>query len=208
MSIAFDNLDFEKADGLITAVIQDSKSGTVLMVGYQNREAFNRSLECRKVVFWSRTKNRLWLKGETSGNFLSIVDILTDCDGDALVYLVEAPGATCHKGDFSCFQERQNFDFLSALSSLIEKRKEQRPENSYTTALFESGIDRIAQKLGEEAVELVIAAKNANQENFRNESADLLYHFLVLCAEKNISFNAVIDTLRARHEQNRPGGEG
>ena len=201
MNINIENLNFEKADGLITAIVQDMATGTVLMVGYQNREACERSLNENKVVFWSRTKNRLWMKGETSGNSLPIVDILSDCDNDALVYLVNAPIATCHRGSFSCFQDRQSFDFLSTLSSIIETRKTQRPENSYTTALFNSGIDRIAQKLGEEAIELVIAAKNTDIENFRDESADLLYHFLVLCAEKNIPFSTIIETLRSRHEQ-------
>lgn len=201
MNIDIETLDFDKADGLITAVIQDAATGTVLMVGYQNPLACRQSLESGNVVFWSRTKNRLWMKGETSGNVLTIVDVLSDCDNDALVYLVKAPLATCHKGDFSCFKEPQSFDFLSTLSNLIEERKTERPEKSYTTALFDSGVDRIAQKLGEEAVELVIAAKNTDEESFRDESADLLYHFLVLCAEKNISYDAVINTLRARHQQ-------
>ena len=140
------------------------------------------------------------MKGETSGNVLSIVDILADCDDDALIYLVNAPNATCHKGDFSCFQIRQSFGFLSTLFALIKSRKEEKPANSYTTTLFESGIDRIAQKLGEEAVELVIAAKNSDVENFKSESADLLFHFLVLCAEKNTSYDSVIETLRTRHQ--------
>ncbi len=202
MSIDIETLDFDKAAGLITAVVQVAATGTVLMVGYQNLEACERSIKERKVVFWSRTKKRLWTKGESSGNYLPIMDISTDCDHHALLYLVKAPQATCHTGDFSCFRDRQNFDFLSTLSSLIETRKNMRPENSYTTALFDSGIDRIAQKLGEEAVELVIAAKNTDDENFRNESADLLYHFLVLCAEKGVPYNAIIETLFARHEQN------
>ena len=204
MNIDIEKLDFDKADGLITAVVQDATTGTVLMVGYQNPIACRQSLESGNVVFWSRTKKRLWMKGETSGNVLSIIDIFSDCDNDALVYLVKAPLATCHKGVFSCFRERRSFDFMSTLSTLIEARKKQRPEKSYTSALFDSGVDRIAQKLGEEAIELVIAAKNNDEKDFRNESADLLYHFLVLCAEKNISYEAIIDTLRTRHRQNQP----
>ncbi len=198
MNIDIEKLDFDKADGLIPAIVQDAATGTVLMVGYQNRMACKQTLECGKVVFWSRTKKRLWVKGESSGNVLAIVDILSDCDNDALVYLVNAPLATCHKGDFSCFQKHQSFDFLSTLSTLIEMRKDKRPEQSYTTTLFDSGLDRIAQKLGEEAVEMVIAAKNSDDDSFLGESADLLFHFLVLCAEKNISYDAVIDTLRER----------
>lgn len=200
MTLDIKTLDFDKAGGLITAVVQDAVSGTVLMAGSQNREACERSLESGHVTFWSRTRQRLWVKGETSGNILNIVDIKADCDLDALLYLVRAPVATCHRQTFSCFGDEREFGFLSVLSELVEERKAERPENSYTTGLFDAGLDRIAQKVGEEAVELVIAAKNNNDDDFLNESADLLYHFLVLCAEKNISFSNVISTLSFRQQ--------
>ena len=196
--IAIETLNFQKGDGLIPAVIQDQATGVVLMVGYQNQAAVEKTLKIGQVTFWSRTKQRLWTKGETSGNGLEWLDIKLDCDQDALLYLVKAPAATCHRGDWSCFGEGASFDALEELFQLIQDRKKYPAKDSYTTSLFAAGLDRIAQKVGEEAVEVVIAAKNKDQEAFLNESADLLFHFLVLCAEKGAGWSAVLEVLRSR----------
>lgn len=197
-TIDIENLNFQKDNGLVTAVIQDNDSGTVLMVGYQNREAVEQTAKTSQVTFWSRTKERLWTKGEESGNFLKVKSAQVDCDKDTILYLVEAPKATCHTGSFSCFGKQTSFEFLSQLFQLIRDRKDNMPEGSYTTSLFEEGLDRIAQKVGEEAVETVIASKNNDKKAFLNESADLLFHLMVLCAEKNVDFCEVVERLKSR----------
>lgn len=194
------NLDFAKMNGLLPAIIQDFASGKVLMLGFQNEEAFQKTQETGEVHFFSRTKNRLWKKGETSGNVLRVREVLKDCDSDSLLILVDAPAETCHTGSFSCFGESKtaDFSFLPDLENLIQSRKTEKPENSYLTSLFETGIDRIAQKVGEEAVETVIAAKNTDKEDFQNESADLLFHLLVLLAEKETRLSEILAVLKAR----------
>ena len=198
LSINIDTLNFKKGNGLVNAVIQDGLSGTVLMVGYQNRASIEKTLEQGRVTLWSRSNQRLWTKGEESGNFLEVLSIQQDCDRDALLYIVKAPKATCHTGNFSCFGKDQSFGFLTELAELIENRKINRPKESYLTSLFERGLDRIAQKVGEEAVETVIASKNEDKEDFLNESADLLFHLMVLCVEKDIPFEEVISQLKSR----------
>ena len=197
-NLNIDTLNFQKDNGLVTAVIQDHDSGTVLMVGYQNREAVEQTVKTGQVTFWSRTKERLWIKGEESGNFLELETVRSDCDQDTLLYLVKAPKATCHTGKFSCFGEKASFGFLSQLFQLIETRKKNLPAGSYTTSLFTEGLDRIAQKVGEEAVETVIASKNDDKEAFLNESADLLFHLLVLCAEKDVKLESIVNVLKQR----------
>ena len=191
-------LNFAKGDGLITAVVQDVNSGTVLMVGYQSLEAIEKTNLTGQVTFWSRTKERLWTKGEESGNVLKVKDAKVDCDQDTILYLVKAPEATCHTGSFSCFAEGSSFGFVTGLFQLIKNRQALMPEGSYVTSLFRDGLDRIAQKVGEEAVETVIAAKNNDKEEFLNESSDLLFHLLVLCAEKDIDISEVIGQLKDR----------
>ena len=198
------SLDFTKGGGLIPAIIQDAKSFKVLMLGYMNRDAVETTLKKERVTFYSRSKERLWTKGETSGNYLDLVDLQHDCDSDALLVLANPQGPTCHTGHDSCFHQKeftpsQNLSFLSELESLIQDRKQQRPDDSYTTFLFEEGIDEIAQKVGEEAVETIIEAKNDNPEAFKGEVSDLVYHLLVLLAEKDIPLKEVIGQLKKRH---------
>jgi len=199
--IDISNIDFEKAGGLVPAIILDNSTGKVLMLGFMNREALEKTIDGKKVVFFSRTKKRLWLKGETSGNYLNLVSISTDCDHDTLLIRVIPEGPTCHTGAYSCFAgtEKSDISFLEYLYSLIKKRKTNLPENSYTTKLFNKGPDRIIQKVGEEAVETVIAAKNRDRNEIINESADLLYHFMVMLAEQDIELLEVVDKLQSRH---------
>ncbi len=197
-TIDIGSLNFRKDNGLITAVVQDSDSGTVLMVGYQNREAVEKTLETRQVTFWSRTKKRLWTKGETSDNLLAVKSAHVDCDQDTILYVVKAPESTCHTGAFSCFGEQTSCRFLSQLFALIQDRKRNMPDGSYVTSLFAEGLDSIAQKVGEEAIETVIAAKNDEKANFLNESADLFFHLLILCAEKEIDFSEMVECLKNR----------
>ncbi len=201
--IDVEKINFEKMNGLIPAVIIDDNGDAVLMVGFMNREALEKTLESGKVTFFSRSKNRLWTKGETSGNYLFVKEILSDCDSDTLLIKANPAGETCHLGNYSCFEDvkKNNLSFLAELFSLIKDRKVNRPEGSYTTKLFEKGIDRIAQKVGEEAVETVIASKNNNREDFIYETADLFYHLLVLLAEKDVELNEVIDELVKRHKK-------
>lgn len=198
-------LDFEKGDGLIPAVIQDADNFQVLMLGYMNREALETTLEKERVTFYSRTKERLWTKGETSGNYLELVDLQQDCDNDTLLVLAHPQGPTCHTGNQSCFfrkefKPKQRLDFLGNLEQLIASRKKERPEDSYTTYLFDEGVDMIAQKVGEEAVETIIEAKNNNQDEFIGETSDLLYHLMVLLSEKNVSLAQVVEELEDRHQ--------
>jgi phosphoribosyl-ATP pyrophosphohydrolase/phosphoribosyl-AMP cyclohydrolase len=199
-------MDFQKLNGLIPAVIQDARTGTVLMLGFMNAEALDKTREEGKVTFFSRTKNRLWTKGEESGNFLHVVDILEDCDKDTLLIKANPAGPVCHTGSDTCFNEKnsisqhsEGIDFIADLQQLIHTRKEEMPEGSYTTSLFKDGINRIAQKVGEEAVELVIEAKDDNDSLFLNEAADLLYHLLVLLSAKGKDIKDVVAVLEQRH---------
>ena len=196
-------IDFNKNnDGLVPAIIQDAETKNVLMLGYMNQEAYEKTIDTNKVTFYSRTKNRLWTKGEESGNFLHLVDIKNDCDEDTLLISVNPQGPTCHKGSDTCWNEDndQSFGFLSELESIIKSRKENlEDENSYVASLFRKGINKIAQKVGEEAVEVVIEAKDDNEELFLNESADLLFHYLILLQAKGYTLNDIVGVLKSRH---------
>lgn len=194
-------INFSKLNGLVPAIVQDADSGTVLMLGFQNLEAIEKTIELGKVTFWSRTKGKLWTKGETSGNTLVIKNITLDCDNDTILYQVTAPSCTCHTGDFSCFGKPGGFSFLDQLFTLIKDRKKNLPTGSYTTTLFNDGLDRIAQKVGEEGVETVIAAKNDNDDEFIGEASDLVFHLQVLCAAKNIEWDQITQKLKDRHQQ-------
>jgi phosphoribosyl-ATP pyrophosphohydrolase/phosphoribosyl-AMP cyclohydrolase len=200
-------MDFEKLNGLIPVIIQDANTDTVLMLGFMNSEALDRTREEGKVTFFSRTKNRLWTKGEESGNFLHVVEILEDCDKDTLLIKAKPAGPVCHTGSETCFNEKNiaspdpdGLSFIAQLQQLIHKRKIEMPEGSYTTSLFNAGINKIAQKVGEEAVELVIEAKDNNDELFLNEAADLLYHLLVLLTAKAKDIEDVVAVLEQRHK--------
>jgi phosphoribosyl-ATP pyrophosphohydrolase/phosphoribosyl-AMP cyclohydrolase len=192
------NIDFSKGNGLVPVIIQNAVNQHVLMLGYMNEEAYNKTLAEGKVTFFSRSKNRLWTKGETSGNFLHVVEIRADCDSDALLILARPNGAVCHTGAKSCFGAEPK-NFLYELQEVINERIDKNAENSYTNKLFGSGINKVAQKVGEEAVELVIEAKDNNAELFENEAADLLYHFLVLLKAKNTRLENIEEVLRKRH---------
>jgi phosphoribosyl-ATP pyrophosphohydrolase/phosphoribosyl-AMP cyclohydrolase len=195
--------DFSKdSNGLLPAIIQDFQTGKVLMLGYMNEESLAKTKEINKVTFYSRSKNRLWTKGEESGNFLEVVDIKIDCDNDAFLIKVKPVGPVCHTGNDTCWYEKNKdeFSFLHFLETIIQDRKLRPKENSYTNLLFNKGLNKIAQKVGEEAVEVVIEAKDNNDELFKGEAADLLFHLLVLFAEKNISLNQVLSVLRERHQ--------
>lgn len=196
------DLDFNKAGGLIPAVIQDAVTGKVLMVGFMNEEAYNRTASEKLVTFYSRTRQRLWTKGEESGNCLDVVDMLVDCDNDTLLVKVHPRGPVCHTGNDTCFSESNEPDgvlFLEYLQGYISRRRREMPQGSYTTRLFEAGINKIAQKVGEEAVELVIEAKDQNDDLFLNEAADLMYHFIVLLTARGYSLADVAGVLSARH---------
>lgn len=195
------NLDFNKGDGLIPAIIQDNTTNKVLMLGYMNEEALQKTRELKKVTFYSRTKQRLWTKGEESGNFLHLISIKEDCDNDTLLIKANPEGVVCHTGADTCFDEtNKNDNFLNYLENVINTRKNERPEGSYTTKLFDKGINKIAQKVGEEAVELIIEAKDNNRDLFLGEAADLMYHTMVLLAAKGYKMNDVIDVLKSRHK--------
>jgi phosphoribosyl-AMP cyclohydrolase / phosphoribosyl-ATP pyrophosphohydrolase len=195
------NLDFSK--GLIPAIVQDYTTSTVLMLGYMNEEAFSKTQASGKVTFFSRSKNRLWVKGETSGNYLLVKSITADCDNDTVLIKAIPEGPVCHTGSDTCFNEKniRQGVFLSQLEKIINQRKNNSSESSYTASLFKKGINKIAQKVGEEAVELVIEAKDNNNELFLNESADLIYHFLVLLSAKGFSLNDVEKILIDRHKK-------
>jgi len=196
------NLDFNKLNGLIPAIIQDAKTNTVLMLGFMNQEAYEKTVGTNLVTFYSRTKNRLWTKGEESGNFLDVVEILADCDDDTILIKANPRGPVCHKGTKTCFDDKNESSilFLNYLQDLICRRKVEMPEGSYTTKLFNRGINKIAQKVGEEAVELVIESKDNNDDLFLNEAADLMYHLLVLLAAKNYKLSDVVKVLEERHK--------
>lgn len=193
-------VDVEKyLDGLVPTIIQDFATKKVLMLGFMNAESLAKTQETQRVTFFSRSRQKLWTKGETSGNFLHVKEILVDCDNDTILIKVIPLGAVCHTGADTCFDEKNETDnYLFELEKTIQLRKLESSENSYTSKLFAKGINKIAQKVGEEAVELVIEAKDDNDELFKNEAADLLYHFLVLLAAKNIDLQDVIETLKER----------
>ncbi len=192
-------IDFEKSpDGLVPAIVQDARTGKVLMLGYMNQESFEKTRETGKVTFYSRSRQTFWTKGETSGNFLETEEILIDCDGDTILIKAAPAGAVCHTGADTCFGEKNEGDFLFDLEKVIEDRKSNRQDNSYTSKLFAGGINKIAQKVGEEAVELIIEAKDENSELFKAEAADLLYHLLILLTAKNIKLKEIIETLKLR----------
>jgi phosphoribosyl-ATP pyrophosphohydrolase/phosphoribosyl-AMP cyclohydrolase len=198
------NIDFSKsAHGLIPAIIQDSETKSVLMLGYMNAESYQKTLDTKKVTFFSRSKQRLWTKGEESGNFLNLVDIKNDCDNDTLLIQVKPEGPTCHTGSDTCWQEANNqeYGFLSKLENTIKTRRENADsEKSYVASLFEKGINKIAQKVGEEAVEVVIEAKDNNDHLFLDESADLLFHYLILLQAKGFQLDDVVQVLKGRQK--------
>lgn len=192
--------DFKKGNGLIPAVIQDDRTKEVLMLGYMNDEAFERTEAEGLVTFYSRSKNRLWTKGETSGNHLKFVSAKLDCDRDTLLIAAIPSGPVCHQGTDTCFGEREAKGFMYELEATIKDRKENPQDNSYTTSLFKKGINKIAQKVGEEAVELVIEAKDANDDLFKNEAADLMYHFLILLQAKKFDLKDIEEVLLSRQK--------
>jgi len=195
-------IDFTKLNGLVPAVVQDSETLKVLMVGFMNKEAVLKTQEIGKVTFFSRTKNRLWTKGEESGNFLNVVSVLVDCDNDTLLIKASPMGPVCHTGNDTCFDEvnkKGDVQFLSYLQDFIDKRKAEMPEGSYTTSLFSKGTRKIAQKVGEEAVETIIGAMANDDENFLYEAGDLMYHLIVLLTHKGYRIEDIVKELRKRH---------
>jgi len=197
------NLDFKKMEGLIPVVVQDDLSGKVLMLGYMNEEALAKTQESGRVTFFSRRNNRLWTKGETSGNFLEVISIQEDCDGDAILVKAKPLGPVCHTGADTCFQESNTSQtgFIDQLRAIIKDRKANPTEGSYTASLFAKGINKLAQKVGEEAVELVIEAKDDHKELFLGEAADLLFHYLVLLEAKGYELDEVAQVLKQRHSK-------
>ncbi|MBP4142697.1 bifunctional phosphoribosyl-AMP cyclohydrolase/phosphoribosyl-ATP diphosphatase HisIE [Flavobacterium sp. P4023] len=198
------NIDFSKnTDGLIPAIIQDSETKTVLMLGYMNAEAYQKTVDTKKVTFYSRSKQRLWTKGEESGNFLNLIDIKNDCDNDTLLIQVKPEGPTCHKGTDTCWDQKNEivYGFISDLENTINTRRQNADsEKSYVASLFQLGINKIAQKVGEEAIEVVIEAKDENDDLFLSESADLLFHYLILLQAKGFQLNDVVDVLKSRQK--------
>ena len=202
-------IDFNKMDGLVPAIIQDAQTDKVLMLGFMNEEAYKKTVETGKVTFWSRTRNTLWTKGETSGNFLNVVEILNDCDQDTLLIKANPVGPVCHTGADTCWNEKNPHKpanskdnallFLSELQDFIEKRHDEMPEGSYTTSLFKDGLNRMAQKVGEEALELVIEACNGTNERMIYEGSDMLYHLIVLLTSKGLRIEDMAAELRERH---------
>jgi phosphoribosyl-ATP pyrophosphohydrolase/phosphoribosyl-AMP cyclohydrolase len=196
-------IDIKSAHGLIPAIIQDSETKNVLMLGYMNEESLQKTIETQKVTFFSRSKQRLWTKGEESGNFLNLISIKNDCDGDTLLIQAKPVGPTCHTGADTCWQEPNDasYGFISQLENTIKTRRENADsEKSYVASLFEKGINKIAQKVGEEAVEVVIEAKDANDDLFLSESADLLFHYLILLQAKGYQLNDVVEVLKKRQK--------
>lgn len=197
------NIDFNKNNGLVPAIIQDNTTNKVLMLGYMNQEALEKTLKDGIVTFFSRSKKRLWVKGETSENYLKLVSIKIDCDKDTLLVKVNPTGTVCHTGTDTCWDEENKSDqvlFLKELEKVIQERKENPTEQSYTATLFEKGLKKISQKLGEEAVELIIEANDNKNDLFLEEAADLLYHYLVLLSAKDFSLNDVVEVLNNRRE--------
>lgn len=197
-------LDFEKMNGLIPAIIQDNYTQKVLMLGFMNKEAYEKTVETGKVTFFSRTKNRLWTKGEQSGNFLHVVSIKADCDNDTLLIMVHPDGPVCHTGTDTCWGEKNEQDimFLKELQDFIDRRRQEMPDKSYTTSLFNSGVNKMAQKVGEEAVETIIEACNGTDERLIYEGADLLYHLIVLLTYKGYRIEDLARELKERHSTN------
>jgi len=196
-------LNFDKSNGLVPAIIQDDRSQEVLMLGYMNQDAFEKTREENRVTFFSRSKNRLWTKGETSGNFLNVISMKMDCDADTLLIRAIPTGPVCHTGADTCFGESRAQGFLHKLEATIAERKASPLPGSYTTELFSKGINKIAQKVGEEAVELVIESKDDNRDLFLNEAADLMYHFLVLLQAKDCALGDVEDVLMERNKKKK-----
>ncbi len=198
--ININEIDFKKSDGLVPCIIQDAETLQVLMLGYMNEESLLKTLESKKVTFFSRTKSRLWTKGEESGNFLNLVSIELDCDKDSLLCLVNPIGPTCHTGSKTCWNNeiKTSYSILEDLEKTIQDRFEKEPENSYITSLKQKGINKIAQKVGEEGVEVVIEALGNDKELFLNESADLLFHYLILLKAKNFALEDVLKVLNER----------
>lgn len=198
-----EDLAWDKMDGLIPAIVQDVFDGRVLMQGYMNRDALKVTFESGQVTFWSRSRQQLWTKGETSGHYLDLVDINPDCDADCLLIRARQEGPTCHLGLDTCFDKETRvlpeLAFLAALERVIAKRDEERPAGSYTTTLLESGVQRIAQKVGEEGVETALAAVCGSDEDLLNESADLIYHLLVLLRNRNVGLESLVEVLKNRH---------
>jgi phosphoribosyl-AMP cyclohydrolase / phosphoribosyl-ATP pyrophosphohydrolase len=194
-------INFSKTDGLVPCIVQDFKTRQVLMLGFMNEEAYQKTLREKRVTFFSRSKQRLWTKGETSGNFLDVVDILIDCDQDTILIKAKPVGPVCHTGADTCFDEKNSGWDLSSLEAVIKDRKANPAKGSYTTSLFESGINKVAQKVGEEAVELIIEAKDNSKDLFLNEASDLMYHYLVLLTAKGFSLDDVLDVLKKRHSK-------
>lgn len=198
-------IDFNKQGGLVPAIVQDADTKTVLMLGYMNEEAYRKTKETGLVTFWSRSRKTLWTKGETSGNYLHVVDIKSDCDHDALLVKARPDGPTCHTGADTCWQEENKCNpllFLSELNDFIEKRREEMPEGSYTTTLFRDGLNRMAQKVGEEALEMVIEATNGTNDRLIYEGSDMLYHLIVLLVSKGMRIEDLARELMERHDPN------
>lgn len=193
------NINFDKNNGLVPVIIQDDRTLQILMLGYMNIEALDKTQKEGIVTFFSRSKNRLWTKGEESGNFLTVKSIDTDCDHDTLLIKVIPKDIVCHTGSFSCFGDKDSKGFLYELEEKISRRIDEKAEDSYTYSLFQRGINKVAQKVGEEAVELVIEAKDNNEELFKNEAADLLYHYLILLKAKKVSFESIEELLLSRN---------
>lgn len=195
-------LDFEKMGGLIPAIVQDNNTNKVLMLGFMNEEAYEETKETGKVTFFSRTKNRLWMKGETSGNTLQVVSMMVDCDNDTILIKANPAGPVCHTGADTCFGEKNVEDimFLEYLQDFIEQRRQEMPEGSYTTSLFLKGVNRMAQKVGEEAVETVIEATNGTEDGFIYEASDLIYHLIVLLTSKGLRLEDLARELKKRHK--------
>jgi phosphoribosyl-AMP cyclohydrolase / phosphoribosyl-ATP pyrophosphohydrolase len=192
-------INYSKLNGLVPCIVQDARTSRVLMLGFMNEDAYKKTLKEKRVTFYSRSKQRLWTKGETSGNFLELVDILIDCDNDTLLIKANPKGPACHTGADTCFNEENDDWSISSLEAVIRERKNNPKEGSYTNSLFNSGINKMAQKVGEEAVELVIEAKDDNKNLFLNEAADLMYHYLVLLAAKGYALSDVNKILKERH---------
>lgn len=198
------NIDYDKMNGLVPAIIQDDKTLKVLMLGFMNKEAYEKTIETGKVTFWSRTKQTLWTKGETSGNYLNVVSIANDCDQDTLLIKVNPTGPVCHTGNDTCWGEKNEnpLMFLSELQRFIEKRHREMPEGSYTTSLFKEGLSRMTQKVGEEAVELVIESMKQNNPRMIYEASDMIYHLTVLFVSKGLSIEDIAKELIERHDPN------
>lgn len=192
------NIDFKKGDGLVPVIIQNAKTLQVLMLGYMNEQAYKQTQDTGLITFYSRSKKRLWVKGESSGNTLALVEIKLDCDKDTLLILADPKGPTCHTGATSCFNEESAKGFIYELEHTINERIDSNDPNSYTNKLYQKGINKVAQKVGEEAVELVIESKDSNDDLFKNEAADLLYHFLILLKAKKVRFHDIEKVLQSR----------